>query len=421
MKFKTIAESFNFYRNASIQQIETRAAEIKGSIETDAEADITSLNIEIQGLNAAKENIADKNQTPPVDPNADQAQRSQFNPITGGSFETRASNEALTGDVFASPEYRTAFFKTLLGQKLTPFETTAYDKAQGIVESEKRTSAFDTATSAAAVLPTATLNEIVTKARTMGGLISEARNFNIPTKLSVPIGTPGSRAQHHVEGAPVDSEATSTTKVSFDGYELIKILSISAKAKKMSIAAFESYIIEELNAAIMETINYDLINGTGTDQGSGLDTITWLEGVNLITVALSSTLAYTDITKAVSLLKRGYSSGAKWAMNNATLYNSVYGMVDSNKRPLFIQDPKGESIGKILGFDVVIDDNIETDGDIFFGNYNYLGYNLPEGIVVDVSRDSSFKSGLIDYRAMAIYDNKPIITEAFIKLQKATV
>lgn len=57
MKFKTIAEAFNHYRNATLEEIERRAAEIKGTIETDAEADITTLNIELSGLKQAKENI----------------------------------------------------------------------------------------------------------------------------------------------------------------------------------------------------------------------------------------------------------------------------------------------------------------------------------------------------------------------------
>ena len=57
MKFKTIAEAFNYYRNATLEEIERRAAEIKGTIETDAEADITTLNIELSGLAQAKENI----------------------------------------------------------------------------------------------------------------------------------------------------------------------------------------------------------------------------------------------------------------------------------------------------------------------------------------------------------------------------
>ena len=106
MKFKTIAEAFNYYRNATLEEIERRAAEIKGTIETDAEADITTLNIELSGLAQAKENIQQQA--------AGGNQRSAFNPITGAgmSFERRASHEATEGDVLNSPEYRSAFFKS---------------------------------------------------------------------------------------------------------------------------------------------------------------------------------------------------------------------------------------------------------------------------------------------------------------------
>ena len=45
---------------------------------------------------------------------------------------------------------------------------------------------------------------------------------------------------------------------------------------------------------------------------------------------------------------------------------------------------------------------------------------MPEGITIEASRESSFKKGVIDYRALAIADCKPIVSEAFVKLSKAT-
>ena len=408
MKFKTIAEAFNHYMNSSIQDIEKRAKEIKQIVDTDPNADIASLNIELEGLKQAKANIEQRSQKP----------AQQFNPITGASFTNNGSYEAREGDVFASPEYRSAFFKNLLGQQLTAVEDAAFKRAMDIVKAERRADAFNTVTSAAAVLPTQTLNEVVKKARTMGGLISVCRSFNLPTKIAVPVGTPANKASWHTEGAKVESEKNTVATVSFNGYEILKVFSISAAAKRMSISAFESYMIDELNACVMECIADSLVNGTGEGQGTGLESITWTKDTNAIEYANGSIPTYADFTKAMALLKRGYSQGAKWAMNNATLYTHVYGIVDQNKRPIFIADPKNESIGYILGREVVIDDNI-ADGDIYLGNFNYMGYNLAEGIVIEVSRESSFRSGLIDYRAMAIADCKPIVTEAFVKLHEA--
>ncbi|WP_414151029.1 phage major capsid protein [Acetobacterium carbinolicum] len=414
MKFNTAAESFNHYRNSSIQEIETRAAQIKKTIETDSTADVTALNIEITGLNQAKENIIENQKKTETEI------RGQFNPITGGSFETRASEAALTGDVFASPEYRSAFFKTLLGQNLTAFETAAFNRAQTIVDTEKRADAFNTVTNAVAVLPTQTLNEVISKARTMGGLLPQCRSFNIPTKISVPVGTPTSKAAWHVEGAAVETEKETIATVAFNGYEILKIFSISVAAKKMSISAFESYITDELTACVMETIADSIVNGAGTTEGTGIESIAWVKDANAIEYTKGTIPTYTNFVSTMGKLKRGYSAGAKWACNNATLYTHIYNIVDDNKRPIFIADPKQESIGYILGREVVIDDNI-ADGDIYLGNWAYMGYNIPEGIVIEVSRESSFKSGLIDYRAIAVADTKPIVTEAFVKLYEAAL
>lgn len=404
MKFKNIAEAFNYYRNHNIADIEKRTAEIGNLINTDPNINIQELNIELEGLKQAKENIEERSQG-----------SQQFNPITGMSFA--GATESVKGDVFESTEYRNAFFKTMLGQKLTDVEERTFKRAMEIVDTEKRADAFSTTTNSAAILPTHTLNEIIKKARTMGGLISHCRSFNIPSNISVPIGTPSTKAKWHTEGEKVDSEnpAENIAKVSFAGYEIIKIFSISASSKKMTISAFESYIIEELTNCVMECIADSLVNGTGTNQGTGIATgITWN---NKNSFTFTDNVAYTDLTKMLAKLKRGYSAGAKWAMNNATLYNSIYGLVDGTGRPIFISDPKNENIGYILGKPVIIDDNI-ADDTIFLGNFNYLGFNIPEGIVIETSRESSFKYGIIDYRALAIADTKPLVAEAFIKLSK---
>ncbi len=416
MKFNNVQDAFNHYRMASLEEIERRAAEIKGTIETDPQADIVALNIEITGLQQAKENAKQKKEQPDQqEPQGKPEQRGVFNPITGMSFGTQASYESTTGDVFASQEYRSAFFKSLLGQQLTPMENAAYKRAMA----EQRAADFSTVTNTAAVLPTATLNEVISKARTMGGLLSVCRGFNMPSKITVPVGTPSSKAAWHTEGAAVDSEKPNIASVSFNGYEILKVFSISAAAQKMSIAAFEAYIVDELTNCVMACIADALVNGTGTNQGTGiLDGITW-DATNSLTFSKTAGLTYADVTKTVALLKRGYAAGAAWAMNNATLFNLFYGLVDGNKRPIFINDPKEESIGKVLGFPVVVDDNL-TDEVILFGNFQYMGYNIAEGIAVEVSRESSFKSGLIDYRAMAIADCKPIASEAFVKLTRAT-
>ena len=403
MKFKKVAEAFNYYRNKSVADLEARAKEINNIIDTDSNADIEALNIELRGIKEARENIELRS----ADPAAG------LNLITGRELKGDDVKKFEGEDAAGTKEYRSAFYKTLMGKALTPTEQAAFKAV-----TEKRSGdEFNNSTNAAAVLPTTTLNEILKKARTLGGLIAEARAFNMPTKISIPIATPSANASWHTEGDPVDTEKVSLAKVTFDGYEILKIFSISAKVKTMSINAFESYLADELTACVMGTIEDALVNGTGSGQGTGLEAITWVDDTNQITVPDSvSGGYYTWVVKAAALLPRGYAKGAKWAMNNKTLYNRFYGCMDDNGRALLINNAQTDAINFVLGFPVIVDDNI-ADDDVYLGNFNkYLGYNMPGGIALESSRESSFKSGLIDYRAMAVADCKPLIEDAFVKL-----
>jgi len=409
MKFNTVAEAFNYYRGKTVKEMEERAQAINSSIDNDPNADIEAFNIELRGIKEARENAELRSD----------AAAAGLNLVTGRNLKGEEKKTFEGDDVVATPEYRSAFYKTLMGRKLNDNEQAAFKAV-----TEQRANAFTASSDVAAAIPTQTLNQVISKARTMGGLLAEARAFHMPSNIAIPIGTPSSNASWHVEGATVETEKVTLASVTFGGYELIKIFSISAKVKTMTINAFESYLVDELTACVMGTINAALISGTGSGQGTGLESgITWTTSgatQNAVQIAANASFTYAKVVETVALLKRGYSQGAKWAMNNKTLYNVFYGMQDTTNRPIFIADPKNESVGKILGFDVVIDDNI-ADNTAYLGNYSkYLGYNMPMGISIESSRESSFKSGLIDYRAMAIADCKPIITEAFVKLCKAS-
>ncbi|WOS96769.1 phage major capsid protein [Nosocomiicoccus massiliensis] len=395
----TVQEYFNKYRDYSMNEIEKRAEEINEEIDTNPNADVKKLNIEIEGLMKVKENILEKKE------NA--TEERSFNPITQMNFK----EEVPTENIFDTKEYRLAFFKKMLGQELTSIEERTFNTAMEKQKVEGRANNFNTATNSSAVLPTQTLNEVIRLAKKQGGLLAHVRSFNMPTKIAIPIGTPHDKAQWHTEGKLVDAEIVETATVQFDGYEIIKVFSISAKAHKMSIQAFESYVTEELTSCVMEAIADAVINGTGKEQGTGL--LTGVQWNDTNTLDLKG--EYLDFTKALAKLKRGYSSNAKFAMSNATLYNTVYSIVDNNNRPIFLQDPRNESVGHILGKEVIIDDHID-DGVILLGDFKYMGVNISDGMMLEVSRESSFRSGLIDYRAMAIADTKPLVDEAFIKL-----
>lgn len=341
-----------------------------------------------------------RNQTIPAGKEDD----SMFNPI-----ESAVLNQTATvTDPHNTPEYRSAFFKSLLGKDLTEGEQRAFTAAQA----EKRADAFNTLSNSAAVVPDITLNEVIRPARGVNGLYNEVRLFNVPANLSVPVGTAADAASWHVEGSAVDRKSVTTTAVTFSAFELIKVLSMSAAVKRMDIAAFEGYMTEELRNSIADAIGAAIVSGTGSGQPTGiLSGVTWT-GANTVT---TSALTADNLLALIAKLSPAYAGGAKFAMSTATLFGNVYPLKDGMGNYLFTDTERG-GVHRLFGFPVVLDDNLPA-GKILFGNFRYYGVNVPEGVAVEVSRESGFTSGLIDFRALCIADGKPIVPGAFVKLE----
>ena len=409
-KYNTVAEAYSFWKNSTVPVMEARAQAIAKDVAENAEADVAAYNIELEGIEQAmaeKRGAQDDRKAP-----------AEYKPPVTypGDLAMNAAKDKGADTGAASKVYRSAFYKHLQGRKLTQAEQAEFDN----VNAELRGNAFNKLSDSAAVIPTTTLNEIIVKARDMGGILGISRGFNMPANISVPVATPGAAASWHTEGANVDTEKVTPVAVTFGAFEIMRVLSISAAVRTMSISAFETYLADELTASVMACLGKAMVDGTGSGQGKGIVSgITWTEGTNKLTVAANKELTYKDLVGAIALLHRGYSQNAKFVMNNKTLYTSVYGLTDENGKPVFVADPTQKGKGRILGFEVVIDDFM-ADNDIVFGDFRYNGYNMPEGIALDVSRDSSFTKGLVDFRALAIADCKPIVDEAFVYVTKAT-
>ena len=329
-----------------------------------------------------------------------------FNPIESAVLNAATTNP----DTHAAPEYRSAFFKNLLGKELTEGENRAFAAARA----EKRADSFNTLSNSAAVVPTQTLNEVIKQARNTNGLFNEVRIFNVPSNLSVPVGTPTDAASWHTEGAAVDRNSVASTAVTFTGRELIKVLSMSAAVKRMELKAFERYITDELKNSVADAVGAAIVSGSGNGQPTGiLSGITWTDVNTVSTTALTA----DNLLAAVAKMPAGYAGGAKFAMSTATLFGQVYTLKDGNERYLFT-DPAAGGVRRLFGFEIVIDDNIPA-GTVLFGNFRYYGVNIPEGVAVEVSRESGFTSGLIDFRALCIADGKPIVPDAFVKIEVA--
>ena len=142
-----------------------------------------------------------------------------------------------------------------------------------------------------------------------------------------------------------------------------------------------------------------------------LSDVTWTYKNRIQTAALTA----DNLLAAIALLPAGYAAGAKFAMSTATLFGTFYPLKDGIGNYLFT-DTEGGGVRRLFGFSIVLDDNIPA-GTVLFGNFRYYGVNIPQGVAVEVSRESGFTSGLIDFRALCIANGKPIVPGAFVKVE----
>lgn len=309
--------------------------------------------------------------------------------------------------VIDTPEYRTAFFRAMRGFDLTPNQKRLMNEA---AELRSLTSAAD---SAGAALPTHTQNEVFRRLGQIAPLINEITLFSVPGNMTITVEADVTEdASAHAEGAEAADSGDKLIPVNLSGYEVIKLQSISAKVKAMSISAFESWLVSSLTDGIARKLESWIMNGTGTDQPKGISVAqTWTANKNAVKFA-AAIPTYAEICSLISLLPGEYDHSAKFLMNKKTLWQKIMPIRDDGKYPICKEDGNGGYV--IMGYPVLLSEKV-ADGAVFLGDCKrYIG-NLAQSVTVESSMHSGFRKNMTDYRGTCIFDGKPAIAEAFVK------
>ena len=394
----------------TLAQIDARLAEIRAALQNPETADLDALQNEMNGLLQERaQRVAEAEQ-----------RRSMLEAIANGTAQgatppgnplAPASNQNTPEerDVLASPEYHDAFFRSMMGLPLSDAHRAAMHEA------EERAALTSASNSAGAAIPTETQNEVVRRLAQVAPLIGEITLFNIPGNITVAVESATTTdGAYHAEGDNASEAADKLVEVNLTGFEAIKLLSISAKVKYMSIPAFESWLIDNLTDGIAYLIENWIVNGTGTNQATGIEkAATWTAGTNKIKPA-AAVPTYAEVCNLISLLPGVYDRRAQFVMSKKTLWQKFMPIRDDAKAPIV----KGEGAGKfyIMGYPVQLTDKVATLGDAYFGDLKTYYGNFAENITVDKSEHSSFRKNLTDYRGTAIFDGKPTVPDGFVKM-----
>lgn len=381
-----------------IKEIESRLAAIKQEIESrGAEmtaAEIDALEKETKDLTEERAGIIA----------AAEKRSGILNTIAQGagvvsrSFEQKLAEEG-NDDPAASAEYRSAWLKQLRRLPLNDAEKRAYSNVAG---------------AGAEVIPTQTANEIISKIKTLAPMLNEVTLLHVKGAVKFAVEGTNNDAAIHAENAAITAAADTFTTVTLTGYEIIKLVQISDTVMTMSIAAFESWIVNMLAEAIARKIEDLIINGTGTNQPKGIDKANTWGATNSVSVGASASLTAANVQALIGLLNAGYDRNAKFSMSKKTLFTDFMPLQDNSKN--HIVTVQGNNYF-VYGYPVLLSDYVK-DHEAFLGDFKKVCANLAENIGVKNAYDINTNS--YKYSGIAIFDCQPAIGEAIVKLVKAT-
>ena len=314
------------------------------------------------------------------------------------SFGKKEEDNADPDDPFGTPEYRSAWLKNLRRLPLPHAEKRAYANASG---------------TGAEVVPTQTANEIISKVKKLAPMLNEVTLLHVKGAVKFVVEGTNNDAAIHTENAAITPAADTLTTVTLSGYEIVKLVQISDTVMTMSIAAFESWIVDMLAEAIARKVEDFFINGTGSSQPKGVDKANTWGATNSVSVGASASLTAANVQTLIGLLNAGYDRNAKFVMSKRTLFTDFMPLQDTSKN--HIVTVQGNSYF-VYGYPVLLSDYVK-EHEAFLGDFKKVCANLAESINVKNAYDIDTNS--YKYSGIAIFDCQPAIGEAFVKLVKA--
>lgn len=342
----------------------------------------------------------------------------QFNPLAtyqvgNGVTQARSLDGMSREDVLGTPEYRSAFLKTLLGKPMTDTEKRAAEMV--IVDTEKRS--YDSSTTA--VIPTATSDILFQKMTKIAPLINEITLLRVAGNVKFAVQGTRDDAALHTENAAITPSGDTLVYVELGGYDITKVIRISKTIQTMAISAFEGWLTDMLAADIAVKIENFSINGTGSSQPNGVEkAVTWVAGTNNVQFTKDGSPTYDNVVDLISYLPARYTGNAKFLCNNKFLYGMLAKIKDDQKRPILVQDFSNPIAQRVLGFPVMISDKV-ADKTMYFGDFKQMIGNLAQDVTVEMSAASGFLNRSIDFLGSALYDCDVALTDAFCKMSES--
>ncbi len=379
-----------------MNEIRTRRAELRHTLETDTKADLDAITKELRDLDEEFNNLEKRKAT---------IEGINLGTVPAAPVENPVANRS-ENTYDEAKEYRSAWLKSLMGKPLTETEQRAYSTA---------------ANSALPAIPESTAGEIIMKMYEVAPILQKCKIFHVPGNFKFAVEGTNTDANLHNENAAITAAGDNLGSVSLTGYEIVKLVKASRATANMTINAFESYIVEIIAEAIARKIENYIFVGTGNNQPGGVAqggkgaNGSYTAGIDLVEVAAATAVTENDITTLYGMLASGYERNAVWTMSKATFFAYFYALMNKSKNNL-IEFANGKYY--VMGCEVYFTGSL-AKGNAFLGDFAYIVGNYSQDITVVKSEHSGLATNSIDYLGSCVFDSKPISgLGAFVKFSK---
>lgn len=363
----------------TLQEIEARKAELLNKIaEAKTQEELAELRSEVEAINKEVPEQEDKGQNGEISQEEERSliantqelekrnkEVSNLRKIGGNEME-KEERKFTT----ASPEYRSAWAKTLMGVKLEETEERALGDAIGTTSTTfvEATSNANGINNLGLLIPDSVRLDWLKIAEKASPIYRDIRKMNVPGNVDFPYLFGADDAEWYAETTTTKNEGQEYKNIKLTGHELAKAIEITWKAEAMTVEGFISFLLDELN----EKMNKALINAVIYGDGSAKPT-----GITNGLVAKTNQNAIDLIKECLGDLAIENRVGAK-----------VYVASDVADEIAFYKDTNGNYPYLVAGLGRAGGATIEADpflasGDVVVGNAQNYILNFNEGLRVD--------------------------------------
>ena len=364
------------------KEIEERKAELLNKIaEAKTQEEITELRSEVEAINnevpeqeevkteEKSEEISKEEERSLIADTEDLEKRnkevSNLRKIGGNEME-KEERKFTT----ASPEYRSAWAKTLMGVKLEETEERALGDAIGTTSTTfvEATSNASGINNLGLLIPDSVRLDWLKIAEKASPIYRDIRKMNVPGNVDFPYLFGADDAKWYAETTTTKNEGQEYKNIKLTGHELAKAIEITWKAEAMTVEGFISFLLDELNEKMNKALINAVIYGDGSAKPTGITNgLTAKENANAIDL-IKECLGDLSVENRV---------GAK-----------VYVASDVADDIAFCKDKNGNYPYLVAGLGRAGGATIEADpflsaGDIVVGNAQNYILNFNEGLRVD--------------------------------------